>query len=346
MVLAFNNTFYLWNLEKGGFIKSRAADIGWIHSLSPDGETVLYTYIYPYKDNFTYESLNIINGKSRSFVEAAAPFVFSPDGRKLITNRVMEPNGVALTDAYTEDTSKDIILTNKSSTATAFSIAPNEKKILFFVNIEPKNVLGILDLKTNSITTLNGYNEKKIIRCLALSPDGHFAASAPKYTAEIILWDAVTGKSIHTLKYPGSPTSFETLTFSTDGHFLFAEDIDLEGKLWDVKTGKFIRSIENAKFSPNGRHVAEPTKEGNVRLKEMRTDKLLLTLATDKKEWIAVTPEGFYNASPNGYKLAARIPGHKTKSAHKKFYRPDLIEQLLKGDPDGRYKSAVEHLLK
>lgn len=98
------------------------------------------------------------------------------------------------------------------------------------------------------------------------------------------------------------------------------------------------------------------SKEGDLRLQVFKTNNMVLfdkktgkelaqfILFTDG-EWIVITPEGYYNASPNGDKhLNVRI-GNKVygiENYREAFYRPDLVKLALSGKSLEGYKTLAD----
>jgi hypothetical protein len=70
-------------------------------------------------------------------------------------------------------------------------------------------------------------------------------------------------------------------------------------------------------------------------------------LAFDNGEWVTITPEGFFDASPNGAKMLSVVRGLEVYSIdqfYDKLYRPDLVQQKLAGDPQGKVRAAAAQL--
>ena len=67
-------------------------------------------------------------------------------------------------------------------------------------------------------------------------------------------------------------------------------------------------------------------------------------MATPDGEWLTITPKGFFAASPRGTEMLSVVRGLESYSVlqfYGHLYRPDLVEELLKGDAQGKYKSAA-----
>jgi WD40 repeat protein len=78
------------------------------------------------------------------------------------------------------------------------------------------------------------------VRALAVSPDGRYIASGTNGSAaNVILWDAMTGRQIRRL--PADKGHIEALAFSADGRRLMSSNI----VLWDVEGGRMISRVND-----------------------------------------------------------------------------------------------------
>lgn len=101
------------------------------------------------------------------------------------------------------------------------------------------------------------------------------------------------------------------LTFSPDGTRLLSESDDKTCRLWDVATGKELGRLI---------HFADG-------------------------EWIVVTPEGYYNASPEGdrhlnVKVGTSVYG--IDNYREAFFRPDLVKIALAGGSMEGFRTLAE----
>jgi hypothetical protein len=74
---------------------------------------------------------------------------------------------------------------------------------------------------------------------------------------------------------------------------------------------------------------------------------LLLTVDAGEKQWLRLTPEGFFDASPGGAKLLTVVKGvgvYPIESVYDQLYRPDLVAEKLAGDPKGLVRAAAAKL--
>ena len=74
---------------------------------------------------------------------------------------------------------------------------------------------------------------------IAFGADGRLAAM-PDHDA-LRVWETSTGKVLHTLSMPGTPRAF---TLSADGSFAVAGGWDRLVRVWDVRSGHLLRTLE------------------------------------------------------------------------------------------------------
>ncbi|MEJ2378569.1 MAG: hypothetical protein P8Y71_25370 [Pseudolabrys sp.] len=159
------------------------------------------------------------------------------------------------------------------------------------------------------------------VACVAVSRDGKLVAGGQAQHAwssgdigpeqSIEVWDAASGKLRLTLR--GHRAGVRALTFSPDDRWLVSASYDGTIRYWDRDTGK-----EVARFA-----------------------------AAPDRRWAVVTPGGFFADSGKGDDLVDVTRGLKAYPVTRfrdAIARPELIDALLKGDPQGRYARAAESL--
>jgi len=113
--------------------------------------------------------------------------------------------------------------------------------------------------------------------CVVFSPDGKTLASASGYyTQTIRLWEAASGREIHTLK--GHQSQVMSLAFAPDGKTLASASDDKTIRLWDLQTGKDIRQllghraqVRSVAFAPDGKTLVSASLDDTVRLWDVAT---------------------------------------------------------------------------
>jgi WD40 repeat protein len=165
------------------------------------------------------------------------------------------------------------------------------------------------------------------ILCLALSPDGEWAASSGwggnfSLRHPIRLWDLATGREVRQFLVEGLHPA-GSLAFSPDGRLLACLDADRAStiRIWDVATGKLVQKLgmyrepdeaesclrsNGLAFSPDGRVLAAGGRDATgqdaaIRLWEVATGRELHTWK-DPERWCLVRTLAF---SPDGARIAA-----------------------------------------
>jgi WD40 repeat protein/Leucine-rich repeat (LRR) protein len=186
--------------------------------------------------------------------------------------------------------------------------------------------VAVFDARTGDLVrVLAGHSDR--VHAVAVSPDGKFVAGGNlngKWTAAggpwgtltsenpyvIKVWDRETGEVTATLQ--GRAGAIWALAFAPDGKQLFA----LSGKgldVWDLATGKTIRSFESAGdpwcyalgLSPDGKKLAWGEARSKVRVWEIGSDVPPATLDrhTTLATHAAFSPDGKWLATGNPQEL-------------------------------------------
>ncbi len=130
---------------------------------------------------------------------------------------------------------------------------------------------------------------------------------------------------------------------------------DTSIRVWDAANSKLLIKLEGhtggvatVTFSPDDRWIVSGSYDGTIRYWDRQTGKQVITIAaTDGGRWLAITDRGFFAGSPGSEDLISVVRGFESYSVaqfRKHLYRPDLVEQLLKGDPTRLYADAVHGL--
>jgi WD40 repeat protein len=182
------------------------------------------------------------------------------------------------------------------------------------------------------------------------------------------LWDAETGRMLRTFLYEGlaGHVHLAGVAVSHDGatvigglamHAVSSGDAGPERgiKVWNAATGKLrftLREhdggIGGLAFSADDRWIISASFDSTIRYWDRNTGRLAATFRIAKSgRWFVLADGGFFAAQAGGEDLLTAARGFKSIPAAKfreQLYRPDLIEALLKGDPQRRYPAALRDL--
>jgi hypothetical protein len=211
--------------------------------------------------------------------------------------------------------------------------------------------LKIWDVASGEVVHTFGGRATNFLQSVAFSPDGGQVVSG-HIDGAIKLWEVASGRLIRTLWHAKSVTA---VAFSRDGTKLLSGSDDTTVKLWDAASGQLIRTLEghsssvrSVAFSSDEKRVISGSYDTTARVWDAATGELLaLLLTADEDEWLAVTPEGFFDASSKGAEMLTIVRGLEVfgiDQFYQALYRPDLVREKLAGDPDGKVRDAAAKL--
>ena len=151
----------------------------------------------------------------------------------------------------------------------------------------------------------------------------------------------VTGKS-HVLG-----NEITSVKFSPDGNYILSAKMDGSLRLWDAATGTEIKKMlshsdksvvywfPKVNFSPDGKYAVN-TSQSAIRIFKTSTgEEIAMMIGFEDGEWLAITSEGYYNASEKGAQyLNVKFEGkdYKVDQFYDVFYRPDIVAAKLRGE--------------
>jgi WD40 repeat protein len=193
---------------------------------------------------------------------------------------------------------------------------------------------------------------QRLITSVALSADGGTLATcsgtagAEYGDRQIRVWDTHTGQLRREFSRPQSAGRF--LALSPDRVTLATSGSGKSIALWDVRTGRLVRELlghphppQSAAFSADGRLLVSGGDYRTTKIWEVATGRLLATMVTFAEsrpgqaadDWLACTPDGFYEGSPGIDRHLAWRVGDDLRTSDSlglRLHCPDRLEAALK----------------
>ena len=199
-------------------------------------------------------------------------------------------------------------------------------------------VFTLWDVSTGRKTrTFSGHSH--LIQSILFTADGNRILSG-SMDRTLKLWETATGKEIRT--FHGHATAIYAIDISSDGRHIASGDFDGNIKLWEMDTGREIKTfpghtnmVKSVLFSPDDKYLVSGSHDGTTRLWDISTGKEIAQfISFTDGEWIVITPEGYFNASPNGAKYLNVRVGNNVYSIdnfYEKFFNPVYVASVLQG---------------
>lgn len=192
----------------------------------------------------------------------------------------------------------------------------------------------------DKITTIR--ESQRPFSCLQLSSDGKTLITGSS-DHSVVIWEVATGKKLHSLDCQSQVTQ---VLLANDEKSLVASTTDGRVSAWNTATGEKI--YETSKkygqasglaFTKDGKLLIIGARDGSLTFRDATTGKERLVIEIVGNDWLAATPEGQLDGSPNGLKTMVRIRVGATNEfqpldkARAKFVVPKLLAKLVRGEP-------------
>jgi len=265
---------------------------------------------------------------------------FSPDGKMLANHsgkRMPDgnyQNSITVWDVTTKKQIRSFDVGREGVDTIRFSpdgkiLACGGDDYIKFLDITNGKELGNITLKETRI------------RVVAFSPDGKILASGDS-KGTIKLWDVASRKELHTFKKHSDSIVF--LEFHNE-KLINSGSMDSSLKQWKIETGEDIAetkgyyAIENKMaLTPDGKfHVIATPGDVKIALGDSQTGKLLAYLIViDKNSWVAITPDGLFDGSPEGQRYLHFVVGLEPialDQLKERYYEPGLLKKIINNEP-------------
>lgn len=204
-------------------------------------------------------------------------------------------------------------------------------------------------------------------RSLRFSDDGQFLVGGSRDSG-VFLWNVTAGRWVRTFTRDSlaGHVNVSSVAISRDGKLVVggsaerarsSGDVGAERgiNVWEAASGKPLftlrgheEGVRAVTFSPDDRWIVSASYDGSIRYWDRNTGrwKATYTSAEDGR-WLIVTEAGFFGGASGSDELMSVVRGlipYSVSQFRDHLYRPDLVEALLKGDPEGRYSDAASKL--
>ncbi|QDT99086.1 c-type cytochrome domain-containing protein [Gimesia aquarii] len=175
---------------------------------------------------------------------------FSEDGKQIVTGddsqkvRIWDVTTGKELDTLSGHTA---VVTAVAYTSKTTVVSVSTDKTVLVQSVQPVwSLVAQLGADPKAPTKVGNSPISNRALCLSFSPDGKLLAVGggdPSRSGEIILWDVATGKVVRTFENAHSDTVLG-IRFSPTGKSLLSGAADKFVKIFDVATGKFVKSFE------------------------------------------------------------------------------------------------------
>ena len=294
-------------------------------------------------DAYSGHEISTFSGHSGEVMSVA----FSHDGRQVISGSAWGDGTIKLWDVTTN---REIItFSGHSEGVSSVTFSPDGSQIVSCstgIVSSGDHTIKLWDIATGREAMTFSEFSPWGASSVAFSPDGNQIISGSGYAdyGVITLWDLTTGHGVKS--FYGHSGYVSSVAFSPDGsQIISGSSYDRLIKLWDVATGQEIwtfsghtDAVYSVAFSPDGNTIISGSRDGTTRLWDTSTGKEIAQfIGFPDGEWIVITPDGYYNASPGGDKYINVRVGNDVYGLDQfgaTFYNPLIVEARLQGRPD------------
>lgn len=330
---SYHNTVRLWDLSTGNLVKQYQQQRGGSSTriaLSPDGR-----YAVTQDVNNSLQAWELSSGNDvrpfKGHSDTITAILFSPDGKHVVSGS--RDKTIKLWDFATGNEIRSF--NGHTGFVTAIALTGDGRYLL---SGSDDKTMRLWETSTGrEVRTFPAQGSE--VWSVAVSSDGKFGLSGG-HDGTITLWDLSTGNMIRTV---GKHSNIVySLAFTPDGRFALSGSFDYTARLWDIASGTEVWSFRGHSgwvgpviTSPDGRHAITAS-PNETKIWDIALGKEIAMLVPFKgKEWIIITPEGYYNSSSKGHEHVNIRRGMKVfgiDQFYDVFYRPDIVSAKLENE--------------
>jgi len=380
---AFNDQVHVWDFNDSSLLKTfgyevkgypknyRYFDESVFPVFSPDGTKVAALF-RSYPDSFGHEQteeLVIYNTETGEMLSSSG-------GRDRITCMTFSNDSRLL--AYVENVNHDddvgdysvitILSVNRRGSNRVYkdflysNARPSILSMAFSADDETVLALGtdkgitLIDITKDTTKDARNSFDFMIIAELPSAP-----VYAIKYTKDdkriiaadggnIKVWDTGSNRLVRTLRGKRN-ANVMSLALSSDEKYVVASFSDKTIMKWDISKDDAILNIENnsavcrsVDIHPSDKYILVGRVDGTISCLDFATGKEIVNyMSFNVDEWLAITPDGYYNASSHGDEYINLRVGNDVYGVNqfsKAYNHPSVVAARLKGETD---PAVVKH---
>jgi hypothetical protein len=130
--------------------------------------------------------------------------------------------------------------------------------------------------------------------------------------------------------------------FSPDSRYIVSGSTNNDIKIWEAESGRLVRTITGLlgyasalSYTTDGKRILAGAMDGTLRFYNADDGKEIAQfVAFTDREWVCITPEGFYASSPKGdgrITVLTNSTVYGIDSYRSTFYKPPLVASRLSG---------------
>lgn len=365
----------LWDVEFNREFRTLSENNDWVTPVvfSPDGKTLASGHSdskIKLWDSVSGKVLKIFAANVSSITQPS----FSPNGKKIVAGsddkttklwnlesgevKIFKDQDSRSIESVTFSPDSKIIASGSLGGAILLNLSPAADDVA--KNAKPDGSdITLWDVASGKkLTTLAGHAFG--VYALAFSADGKMLASGGGDRI-IKIWDITSGQVLKS--FQGHTDSVRFVAFSLDEKTLVSGSNDRTVKLWDVASGKQLRSfgyeffetkdsaafleivalvpnfaeeIKGTVMSPDKKFEIRREDDARLNLLNTQTGKLLVSLvALNGNDWVAIDPEGRFDASEAALKLIHYAYGLEIINLEQfkdEYYEPGLLQKIFKDE--------------
>jgi WD40 repeat protein len=344
LILVGDKKIMLWNTATNQIVRTLTGDFA---SFSPDGSYVIESTSktkVTVSETSTGKELVVHTEPTGSILNAR----LSTDNQILV---VPLEDRIKLLNAATGNELRTLMVRNSSSISFA-DTSPDGRYLVAIYWVKDSKAfnksLSIWELPSGREVAT--YPDAIPAAYFQISPDSKSVLFANG--KGLVLCDLASGRIVRTFA-EGEVRPWSRMKFSLDSKILISGDGLGTITFRDVVTGRKTATFKGHRngvtsvyLSPDGRQLVSSADDGTTRFWDVATTREIAQFArfTDG-EWIVITPEGYYNASPKGDKyLNVRVGKnvYGIENYRETFFRPDLVTLVLSGGSLDGYRTLAD----